>query len=877
MIGPPIVCTVFALAAIAAVVLAPELMDGRRELMRTERQRFLRHAFADYLPYRRLVRRDVVANASGSYLAAWRIAGADVGTITDREILDAAYHVAATIGNLPVGTIVQLYARRRRVREYDRGHGLDHPVLALLDDLRADFFLRRERVYHTERTLTITWQPPSDRAETMRAAASVGLDAARRTEDAVIAEFDSLCESLESTLSTRTITMRRLGEAPNPTGDDRVRSELLGFLSTCVSGTEGPLVVPPPAVDLNELLAVEVRGGYEVRIGDFEVSAVHLKSYPDDAVPRLLDKLTELKVPHLLQMRYIPTSVAKARTELRGAAVDFRGAARFTSGVVDPDALKSAEQMVTAYGAAAGDYTRFGRTSFVLIVRARDRAAVRKAERAVIGVLEGAGFLASVRRMAALDTILSTLPGEGRYGLRAHPLDALTVAKLFPLHESAAGRRWSESEALPPNVPALTYALGPGHTFYRMHLNVRDVWAAIVIGKTGAGKSVLASYLAAMYRGRLPLAGVTTIDRGRSSYQMCRMLDGNYYDLLGHHSPGFALFSDVEDPDQAREVLQIIEEMCELSGVRVTPERHESLETAVRLMATIAPQRRSLYAFWEQLQDPDRTLRPALRKYTRLGELGTMLDCSEDSFQTGRFNVVDIERVVGMSQEYLIPIYRTLFWKSRSQVRRLKTAIGPRGDALHWLFNVDEAHTLLSHPLGAQFILETHKMGRKENFGLWLSSNALAEFVQAPNRNDILLASQTRIYFGDAGATYDDPYTVDLYRQMQLPTRGIAMVANLPDRSFVLHQPDAGVLRELNLRLDQDVLAVVGTSRTIARVDEYMDRYPEGSLWKVEMLRATGATNAADRLERILEDWHEPAGTNTLTARAPSWTADRGP
>jgi type IV secretion system protein VirB4 len=858
VIDPVLVLILAVLAGLALLVALGEIAGWRRALSPNAVRAAQKHALADFLPYRRLVRPDVMKNVSGSYTAAWRIAGTDANALAEGDILGAAYQLAATLGSLLPDTVVQLYARRRPYREYDAGRGLDHPVLQLLDELRADFFLRRERVYQTERTLVLTWQPPSKSKERVRALASAGIEAQIRDEDEMLAQFAGLCNRVESALSIRTISLQRLGERTelDSQGVERHRSDLLAFVAHCVTGSNGPVNVPLASVPLNALLAVEGHGGYEVEIGGLQVGAIELKSYPDEAVPLILNRLTELKVAHMLAVRFMPMPVTEVRKELHSAVVDFRGAARFNRGFVDPDMQNASEQAVTAFGKAAGDYTRFGRVNVVLTVRARTRAAVEKAQRAVIAVLEDAGFRAVVRKMGALDTWLSTRRAQARCGIRRHPLDALTLSKLFPIHEADTGRRYNDSEALPKNVPALTNALGPGNTFYRVHLNVRDVGHGFTIGLTGRGKSVMASFLAAMYRGRMPLAGVTTIDRGRSSYQTCAMLGGNFYDLLGPNSPGFALFSEVEDVDQAREVLQILVEMVTLGGVTVTPERYESLQTAVRLMASIPVERRSLLALVEhQLQDPDRTLRPALRKYTRTGELGNLLDCSEDGFVTSRFNVVDIEQIIGMAPEFTTPIMRTIFWKSRSQVRRMKQRMGPQGAGLHWLFNIDEAHTLFRDEIGSRFVVDMLKVGRKENMAVWLSSNSVADFVNYRFRNDLLLQCPSRIFFNDPAATPDDPDTVQLYKDLGLPAQGIAMLPNLPDRSFVLHQPDAGVLRELNLRLERDVLAVIGTSRTIDKVDEFRARFGED--WRVPFLRAQGAEEAADRLAAIVTSQRE--------------------
>jgi len=846
-----------ALLAPAALVLAPEVRSRIARAAREERPPS--GGLADMLPYRRLIRPTVIKNANGSYLAAWRFAGEDVGALGDSQILNTAYHLAATIGALPPGTVTQFYARRVPFREYDLALGADHPVLELLDGLRAETFLRKQKTYMTQRTLALTWQPPAATSERARAAVSSGVDAQIRTENEILEEFGELCERVESALSSMLRT-RRLGEVieQDSHGIERRRSELLRFVASCVTGEDKPYNLPAPGASLNGLLSTEVRGGFHVQVGDHEVGCIEIKSFPSEVVPRILDKLTELKVPHLFCVRMIAQSVAAARSELRGAAVDFKGAANFNAGFVDPESAAASQDVIDAYGKAAGDYTRVGRVSIVLVVRGRTRQNVTKAQNAVLNILEDAGFRGLVRKMGALDSWLSTLPSEAKRGTRKYHLDALTVAKVFPVHETSLGRRYAGSEALPRRTPALSYAVGPGSTLYRMHLNVEDVFHGFGVGKTSSGKSVMLAYLSGSFRGRLPLAGVTTIDRGRSSERMCRMLDGSFYDLLGANSPGFALFADAGDPDRDRELLQILEEMVELQrGTRVTPEQHESLATAIRMIGSRPKKNRSLFAFYELLQDPDGSLRPAIQAYTRLGTLGAMLDASEDTFDVGRFNAIDIERVIRLPEKYLIPIMRVLVWKTLTQIRRMKTSMGPRGRGLHWLISVDEAHSLMRHEIGARFISELQKMGRKENIGVWLWTNSAVDFTSNPQaRNDLLMNAPTRIYFGDSAATENDEKTIEIYESLQLPARGIAMLPRLPKYNFVLHQPDDGVLKELSLGLDRDVLAIVGTSRGNDNVERFRCEYPTDRYglhrWKIELLRHEGALDAAARLETIL-------------------------
>ncbi len=851
MINPD---TLFALvpavgvAGVACVLLAPELLPQHRAASSLDAiRRAQADGLADLLPYRRLVRRDVAALAGGAYLAVWEFAARDTSSLEEAAVINTAYQVALTIGSLEPGSIAQFYARRSPFVEYDVGRGDRAPALRTLDDLRAEFFTAREPVFATRRFFVLTWRSPAAQAPVRRrarAALAVGAAGAVESEDARLAGFEALCARVEAGLGA--LAVRRLGE------DTRGRSELLGFLRSTISGEETSLVVPPPGLPLNGLLAQEFRGGFEPRIGATEIGCVELATYPSETMPGILERLASLGVAHTLCVRFMPMPLEQARKFHRGVWADNIGASTFRSGgLVDPHAVKQAAQGAEAYGAAADEYTRNGRTTIVLVLRAPERDGVERAQRAVCVALEEAGFVGRPQRLAALDSWLSTLPGDAVHGIRKHPLTALDVAHLVPLHETERGRRYAGSESLPPQTPAVTYALGPGGTLSRLHLNgQRDLGHGLVCGQPGSGKSVMLAYLAAMAQARLPQLGVTMLDKGRSAYRLARMVDGTFYDLLAPDSPGFALFAEAGDPACARELLAILCEMLELWDVRVTADRSSSVETAIRVLASIPRERRSLFAFVEQVQDPEGVLRPVFAKYARLGVLGPALDCSSDSFEAGRFNVIELERALALEPRYLIPLLRVVMWKLLSQARRLREAT----PGLHWLYVLDEVHAIARHPIGERFILDILKMGRKENFWLWIASNAATDYTTMRGRNDLLMSCATRIFFGDPGAT--DERTRDHYADLQLPAQGVDQLPYLGDREFLLHAPGSSVLQRLSLRLDREALAIVGTSRGNDRVDEYLTRYPQGPFgahrWKVELLRFEGAHAAADRLQTIL-------------------------
>jgi hypothetical protein len=155
-------------------------------------------------------------------------------------------------------------------------------------------------------------------------------------------------------------------------------------------------------------------------------------------------------------------AIAEAKKILGNAAIDYFSAANFhLGGLVDPDAVDSSEEARQAYGAAGRDFTRFGNTNLVVVMRAQSKAVLQDAQHTVLEVLEKAGFRAHRPRLAAFDVVLSTFPGDVAHHVRKYPVHALNVAHIAPLHEREAGAHWNDSEAFSGSVrvPPLTYAV----------------------------------------------------------------------------------------------------------------------------------------------------------------------------------------------------------------------------------------------------------------------------------------------------------------------------------------------------------------------------------------------------------------------------------
>ena len=855
--------------AIVFAIVAFELVTGARQMSLLKRKSRYKQGHANALLYRRLVSPNTVKLSNGAYLAIFEMSAPDASAYDEAGLSQADFGLGKAISQFNERMVVHMHMRHGSYTEYDERQGeYPHPVLAWLDNRRRAVFFSG-RTFRSHRVVSVAWLPPQASTERIRAATSVGTGAAVRTEDELLEEFEQQIDRIETFFRSYG-NVRRLGEIrePDSMGILRHRSELLEHLTWCISGVDRKLIVPPAGAPLNGLLAESFRGGFDLRIGEMHTRIVVLKTIPEETIPLVFARLNDLKIDYSLVVRWIPLSGPEAKKILQGSYTEWQTKSNESLSMSDPHTIDMAESARQAIGFLSSG-GRFGLVSPYVLIRSADERRADEGAQRVIALFDEIGYKSFKSSLTTEDDYFATLPGDGYHGVRKYPLNAVNVAHMFSFHEESTGRRFVDSPTLPRRTPAIAYAVaGSGEALYHVHLNdePRDLFHHFGVGGTGSGKSVSLAHLAAQWVARLPYSGFTGIDRGRSLYRLTRFLDGNFYDVLGDNSPGFALFADVDDPQNRRELLDIIDGFIELQGIAVTPTRRRALEVAMDSMLALPAHLRSLRAYYELVQDPEGVLRPAIYVYTRAGVLGPTLDGEVDSFTTGLFNVVEIGRIFSMSSKFLIPVLTVMFWKARTQVRRLKETTG--NFDYHWLFEIDEAHTLLGHPLGQKFIQEMFKMGRKEKMALGLWSNAATDFSKSAILNDILEACKTRFFFKNTDVL-DDEKLRGIYAELGLTRHGIELLPEIPPYHLMVHQPASHELQTVRWQFDKAWLAVIGRSRDSdnRRLDEFVARFP--LTWREELLRFEGVDERLiTELTSALDVARRATDTLTLTSTA---------
>src|SRR5438309_5594364 len=133
-----------------------------------------------------------------------------------------------------------------------------------------------------------------------------------------------------------------------------------------------------------------------------------------------------------------------------------------------------------------------------------------------------------VETVNAVEAWLGSLPGHAYANVRQPPVSTLNLAHMIPLSALWAGPARDEHFGAPP----LFFARTEGSTPFRFSLHVGDVGHTLVVGPTGAGKSVLLALRALQFR-RSAGSRVVSCVFGGSIRAAALAMEGDWHDLGG--------------------------------------------------------------------------------------------------------------------------------------------------------------------------------------------------------------------------------------------------------------------------------------------------------------------------------------------------------
>jgi type IV secretion system protein VirB4 len=756
---------------------------------------------ADHLPWAALVGPGVVLNKDGSFLRVLRFRGPDLESATEAELVGACARANNALKRFGSGWALFFEAERREAHSYPNS---DFPDAAswLVDGERRAAFEAEGTHFESRYHLTLTWLPPVDASD--RAGRSLvdrpDADKGRDWRGALtsfVAETDRVLDLLSDFMAEA----RAL--------DD---DETLTFLHGTISDRRHPVIAPDTPMYLDGVLAdTPLVGGLEPMLGDLHVRMLTILGFPNLSRPGILDALNHQDFGYRWVTRFIAldkTLATKTLTSLRRQWFNKRKSVtamlrevlyNSPAQLLDSDADNKVVDADQALQALGGDHVVFGYLTTTITVTDTDRVAVEDKVRAVERIVNGLGFTAKRETINAVEAWLSSLPGHVYANVRQPLVHTLNLAHLMPLSSVWAGPVRNAHLDGPPLLIAKT----AGSTPFRLSTHVGDVGHMLVVGPTGAGKSVLLSLIALQFR-RYRQAQVYIFDKGYSARAAVLAMGGAHHALGDTDADGASLaFQPLANIDHAAERSWASDWVAALlahEGVTVTPEVKDAVWTALGSLASAPREERTMTGLALLLQS--NALRVALQPYTLEGPHGRLLDAAEQQLALADVQCFETEALMGQTGA-VAPVLTYLFHR-----------LEERFDGRPTLLILDEAWIFLDHPLFAARIREWLKVLRKKNVAVLFATQSLADIAGSPIAPAIIESCPQRILLPNDRAI--EPQGHDIYARFGLNDRQIELIARAtPKRHYYLQSARGNRLFELGL--GPVALALCGSSDPAAQ------------------------------------------------------------
>ncbi len=740
---------------------------------------------ADYLPWVALIGSGVVLNKDGSFQRTAKFRGPDLESAVAAELVAVAGRLNNAFRRLGSGWAIFVEAQRSEAATYPDSVFPD-PASALVDAERKADFQEEASHFVSVYFLTFLWLPPAEDAARSESWLYEGRETSGVNPWELVRGFIDRTDRVLALLEGMMPECRWLDDAGT-----------LTYLHSTISTNRHRVRVPEVPMYLDALLADQpLTGGLEPRLGNQHLRMLTITGFPGTTTPGLLDEMNRLAFPYRWSTRAIlmdKTDATRLLTRIRRqwfakrksiGAIIKEVMTNAQSALVDTDAANKAADADMALQELGADIAGMAYVTATVAVWDEDARRADEKLRLVEKVAQSRDFSVMVETVNAVDAWLGSLPGHAYANVRQPPISTLNLAHMVPSSAVWAGPERDDHFGAPP----LLYGRTEGSTPFRLSLHVGDVGHTLVVGPTGAGKSVLLALMALQFR-RYARNQIFAFDFGGSIRAASLAMGGDWHDLGGE-------LTDASETSVSLQPLARIHETAERAwaadwivailmreNIQITPEVKEHIWTSLTSLASAPVGERTITGLAVLLQSND--LKQALRAYCIGGPYGRLLDAEAEHLGSADVQAFEIEGLVGTGAAPAVLSY--LFHR-----------IGDRLDGRPTLLIIDEGWLALDDDGFADQLREWLKTLRKKNASVIFATQSLSDIDGSKIAPAIIESCPTRLLLPNERAI--EPQITAIYRRFGLNDRQIEILARAtPKRDYYCQSRRGNRLFELGL------------------------------------------------------------------------------
>ncbi|WP_260929139.1 conjugal transfer protein TrbE [Novosphingobium sp. 9] len=796
---------------------------------------------ADFLPWAALVAPGIVLNKDGSFQRTARFRGPDLDSATPSELMAVTARLNGALRRLGSGWTLFVEAQRTQAQAYPHSRFPD-PASALVDAERRAQFRETGRHFESAFFLTLVWLPPAEEAARVESwlyegRSDHGHDAA---------------EWLRAFID-RTERVLHLLDGFMPEAQWLDDGATLTYLHSCVSTRRQQVRVPETPIYLDALLADQgLAGGLEPRLGQAHLRTLTITGFPSATFPGLLDELNRQAFAYRWSTRAImldKTDATRLLTRIRRqwfakrksvAAILKEVMTNEQSVLLDSDAANKAADADQALQALGADHAGIAYVTATVTVWDENPSVAADRLRLVEKVIQSRDFTCSAEGLNALEAWFGSLPGHVYANVRVPPVSTLNLAHLIPLSAVWAGPAEDDHLAGPP----LFFGKTHGATPFRFALHVGDVGHTMVVGPTGAGKSVLLALMALQFR-RYDAAQVFAFDFGKSIRAATLAMGGEWQDLGIALDPGavpdvavLQPLARIDEPAERAWAADWLATLLQAEGIAQEPAIKEAVWSALGSLATAPVEERTLTGLAVLLSS--QRLKQALAPYCLGGPWGRLLDGDVEHLASSMVQAFEIEGLVGTAAA--APVLTYLF-------HRLEQRLDGRPS----LIIIDEGWLVLDSPAFAATLREWLKTLRKKNASVVFATQSLADIEASSIAPAVIESCPTRIFLPNERAS--EPQIAAIYQRFGLNDRQIEILGQAaPKRDYYCQSRRGNRLFELGLGDVALAFTATSAAQDQIRIDAILAKHGRTGFARA-WLCACGLAWAADLIDDV--DGHE--------------------
>jgi len=446
----------------------------------------------------------------------------------------------------------------------------------------------------------------------------------------------------------------------------------------------------------------------------------------------------------------------------------------------------------------------FGDHHLTILVIEDSLQQLEKAASQCIVAFSNCGIMGVRERINMEPAYWGQLPGNGNFIVRKSVINTLNVASFASFHNYPSGKRdgnhWGDA------VTVFNTASG---TPFFFNFHVRDVGHSMVIGPTGAGKTVLLNFLCAQaqkFNCRLFF-----FDKDHGAEIFIRAINGVYIKPQRSVSSGF---NPLQLKNNSQNRAFLIEWFCALVDPKnegLPPEDMDKINQAVKGNYNLKQKDRTLKNIipFLGIGGPG-TLAGKMEIWHSGGSHSTLFDNEEDviDFSLGNNFGVEMGAVLDDPRS-LAPVLLYLF-------HRINSAL----DGTPTMIVLDEAWALISNKIFAPKIKNWLKVLRKLNTFVVFATQSVEDASKSEISDTLVQQTATQIFLPNLRAT-------SAYRDVfMLSEREMILVKNTDpaSRFFLLKQDNQGVIARINLvGMDDEISVLSGRAETVEILKEIIN------------------------------------------------------